>query len=61
MSLALLAVSVWPEAPMPRLRGRGLWLLTFSSRASRIKAAMDVRCSAAIIRRRCNSSSGREM
>ena len=61
MSLALLAVSVCPEAPIPQLRGRGRYLLAFSSKASRTKAAIDVRRSAAMTLRRFNKSSGMEI
>lgn len=42
------AVSQWPEAPMPRLRGRGRNVASFSSTASRMIAAIEVRRSAAI-------------
>jgi hypothetical protein len=47
-SPARAAVSEWPDAPRPRLRGRGLWLPTLSSSASRINSAIDVPRSAAI-------------
>lgn len=52
------AVSAWPEAPNPRLRGRGRWLASLSSSASRINSAMDVPRSAAICRRRLIRWSG---
>lgn len=47
-----LAVSVYPGAPIPELFGLGRWVATLFSTASRIKAAIDVRRSAAIVRTR---------
>jgi hypothetical protein len=55
------AVSEWPEAPMPKLRGRGRCFATVSSSASRTKAAIEVRRSAAIDRTRSRRPSGSEM
>jgi hypothetical protein len=52
---------VCPEAPLPRLRGRGRWRSSFSSTASRIRAAIEVRRSAAIRRNRCRSSAGADL
>jgi hypothetical protein len=52
------AVSLCPEAPSPRLRGRGRRLGTFSSSASRINSAIDVPRSAAISRKRTTRCSG---
>jgi hypothetical protein len=57
----LRAVSGDPEAPIPRLLGFGRYAPTFSSIASRISDAIEVLCSAAILRSRSNSSSGSEM
>ena len=53
-----MAVSAWPEAPKPRLRGRGRLLPTLSSSASRINSAIDVPRSAAIWRKRASRCSG---
>ena len=55
------AVSVCPDAPTPRLRGRGRYLVTFSSSASLTKAAIEVRCSAASRRNRSSRSLGTEI
>jgi hypothetical protein len=57
-SPAIRAVSWWPEAPRPRLRGCGLSRLTFSSSASRISSAIDVPRSAANCRNRLSRCSG---
>ena len=54
------AVSLYQDAPIPKLRGRGRWLFTFSSSASRITVAIEVPRSAAT-RRRCLSNSSETM
>lgn len=55
------AVSECPDAPMPRLRGRGLKVASFSSTASRMSAAIEVRRSSAIRWRSRSSGSSMEM